>query len=214
MNDWLLVNEYAKTHAKRFDLSLKWIKPYLKENVRVLELGGESSFTPILRAACPSAEVIFSTGDLKNGIPDTDGQHFDLILCMEVIEHIHDREPTMHEWHGTGASAMLQDALYKCAKPDGRLFLTTPNPCSITGIHHVMAHHPPMIYRPHVREYAPYELDVIVRASGWKIVARESFDVWMNAITNMQHQLISQFLSKSGQSNELRGEDIFLLASP
>ena len=40
----------------------------------------------------------------------------------------------------------------------GPPLLTTPNASSLNVLHKVLMQQPPMVYRPHVREYAPHEL--------------------------------------------------------
>ena len=205
-------DEYLKVHQKRFDLSLKWLEPYIK-GARVLELGGSSQFQYM--AARAGAAVTFATvGDLRKPIDDLNywvGENWDVVLCMEVIEHIADTDGLHTEWQGDGVAMMLSEA-YRMLKPGGILFLTTPNAASITAICHALRLAPPMLYRPHVREYAPSELDEIVRAAGFEIIHRETYDVWLNSISPGQHQYISDFIYRAGYPMELRGEDIFLLA--
>ena len=139
------------------------------------------------------------------------GDRWDVVLCMEVLEHIADGDGLHTEWQGDGVNTLLAE-MFRVLKPGGVLFLTTPNAVSITAIHHALRLAPPMLYRPHVREYAPYELDELVRAAGFAIDRRETLDVWRNAITPEQHKTISDFIYHHGYPADLRGEDIFLLA--
>jgi tRNA(Leu) C34 or U34 (ribose-2'-O)-methylase TrmL len=69
-----------------------------------------------------------------------------------------------------------------------------------------------MLYRPHVREYSVYELDEMIRPIGFEIVRRETLDVWRNAISMREHAQIKRFIEEENYPQELRGEDIFLLA--
>jgi SAM-dependent methyltransferase len=204
-----LRDDYAAVHAKRFELSLEWLQPHLDKKSVVLEMGGTSPFSwmigPLIGGYHGAPE------DLRCGI-NRDSDRYDAVLCMEVIEHIADKDGLHTEWTGDGVNAMLRDA-FRVLRPGGVLFLTTPNAASITAIHHALRLAPPMIYRPHVREYAPYELDEIVRAAGFVIERRETLDVWRNAISPEHHQRITEFIDYSGfYPRELRGEDIFLLA--
>lgn len=202
---------YDEVHAHRYALSLDWIKPFLKDAM-VLELGGESPFTAMLREQNLASAIVASTHDLRKP-SESFGDAWDVVICMEVIEHVHDIDPTRHEWHGTGAHTMLCDA-FRILKPGGLLFLTTPNAVSATVLHHAMRLAPPMLFRPHVREFAPYELDEVVRAAGFQITMRETFDVWNNAIQSSDHNRIIGFLRDYYPDTDpkLRGEDIFLLA--
>lgn len=205
-----LRDDYAAVHAKRFELSLQWIVPHLLSGADVYELGGATEFTGMLKAAADFAGA--SQHDLRYDRPQIPDGRFDVVLCMEVIEHIADKDGLHTEWTGDGVDTMLREA-FRILKPGGILFLTTPNAASITAIHHALRLAPPMIYRPHVREYAPYELDEIVRAAGFVIERRETLDVWRNAISPEHHRRISEFIDYSGfYPRELRGEDIFMLA--
>jgi SAM-dependent methyltransferase len=179
----------------------------LKEGMRILELGGVGHFR------IPGFHTVGSVGDLRYW---TSGVHegYDLALCMEVLEHINDQETRKlkTEWRGDGVAHLLK-ATFDALRPGGILFLTTPNAHSITTIHHALHMRPGYLYRPHVREYAVYELDELVRNAGFEIERRETLDVWLNALSPVNHKLIKDFISNNGFPTCLRGEDIFLLAS-
>jgi len=206
MND-----DYADVHAKRYQKSLEWISPLADKAEKILDVGGESPFTKILRERWPGKIEPYLTGDLRKLFIIA---NCDLILAMETIEHIpdcEDPETIHHRWIGTGAEGLLASC-WMSLKPGGHLFLTTPNCCSITAIHHALNHQPPMLYRPHVREYSVYELDEMIRPIGFEIVRRETLDVWRNAISMREHAQIKRFIEEENYPQELRGEDIFLLA--
>jgi len=202
-------DDYAQVHARRFDLSLEWLKPHINSSSIVLDAGGMSPFSDMIAPLV--ARLSGAPQDLRYGFRDREHDFFDAVLCMEVIEHIADQDGLHTEWAGDGVHAMLRGA-FRVLKPGGILFLTTPNAASITAIHHALRLAPPMIYRPHVREYAPYELDELVRSAGFVIERRETLDVWLNAILPSEHEAISRFIFNAGYPEELRGEDIFLLA--
>lgn len=208
--------DYDTVHHKRFSLSAQWLKSFITPGCRVLELGGRSTFTKTLEDQ--GAVVVTTEFDLRKPWPDDfTEREFDIVLCMEVIEHISDPDngSTPTEWQGSGVANMLTEARDRL-KGAGILFLTTPNAASITAIHHAMRLAPPMIYRPHIREYAPYELDALVRHHGFEITRRETLDVWLNAISQDNYRRIAAFLRSMGDGfpAQLRGEDIFLLAKP
>lgn len=199
--------DYDKVHAKRFDLSYEWVKPHLTADTKVLDLGGGSIFRNRLAPASVSGT---DASDLRKAIP-VRSSSVDLVLCMEVLEHIGDRDGMHTEWAGDGVKMLMTESR-RVLKEGGVFFLTTPNAASITAIHHALRLAPPMIWRPHVREYAPYELDEVVRQAGFEIIRRETFDVWRNAISETAHSALSQFIYHQGYPTTLRGEDIFLLA--
>ena len=202
------MDQYQKDHQLRFQLSAEWLAPIMSPVTQVLELGGTGIFK------CPgSPQVTGSVGDLRYTHPAP--SLYDVVLCMEVLEHINDRDaigadiPT--EWRGDGVSHMLHTAWHSLKK-GGHLFLTTPNASSITCIYHALNLRPGVLYRPHVREYSVYEVDELVRDQGFEIVRRETHDVWRNAINAGEHDAIREFIQTQGYPDTLRGEDIFLLA--
>lgn len=206
--------DYDTVHSKRYKLSHEWLKSFIKPGCLVLELGGRGKFTSELEGM--GAVVATTDFDIRKPWPEEFGDtKFDVVLCMEVIEHISDPDdggiPT--EWTGKGVNNMLIEVRNRM-QPDGILFLTTPNAASVTAIHHAMRLAPPSIYRPHVREYAPYELDALIRHHGFEISRRETHDVWLNAISGENYRRIITFIRSMGNDFPamLRGEDIFLLA--
>ncbi len=201
--------DYATVHAKRYQLSLEWLMPLLTPGVQLLDTGGGSPFHAMLQSL--GHTVGCTRSDLRYRFLTVLDEAADVVLCMEVFEHLADRDGLNAEWAGSGTSSFLSEC-FRVLKPGGHLFLTTPNAASITAIHHALRLAPPMIYRPHVREYAPYELDELVRQAGFVIDRRETHDVWLNAIAPAQHKRIQQFIAANGYPRELRGEDIFLLA--
>jgi len=202
--------DYDQVHALRFRLSLDWLRQHLPAGIaRILELGGNTTFTAMV--AGEGHVVIPFASDLRKKLAAAHRGAFDAVLCMEVIEHVADTDRLHTEWAGDGVGVMLESAM-RALKPGGILFLTTPNAVSITTLKHALHLVPPMIYRPHVREYAPYELDEIIRAAGFIIERRETLDVWRNAISVEEHKWISDFIAERGYPRELRGENIFMLA--
>lgn len=200
---------YNDVHAKRFRISLEWLLPRVTPDSLILELGGASVFSTML--AEHGLQVSVHDADLRYPL-NRGSTMYDAVLCMEVIEHVADTDGLHTEWVGDGVASMLKES-FRVLKPGGTLFLTTPNAASITAIHHALRLAPPAIYRPHVREYAPYELDELVRAAGFHIDRRETLDVWRNAISPGDHERIARFIRASGYPAALRGEDIFLLAT-
>ena len=202
------MDQYQKDHQLRFQLSAEWLAPIMSPVTQVLELGGTGIFK------CPgSAQVTGSVGDLRYTHPAP--SLYDVVLCMEVLEHINDRDPIgadiPTEWRGSGAHYALRSA-FLSLKSGGHLFLTTPNASSITCIHHAMNLRAGVLYRPHVREYSVYEVDELVRGAGFEVVRRATCDVWRNAISEGEHTAIQAFIQSRGYPDALRGEDIFLLA--
>jgi SAM-dependent methyltransferase len=201
---------YDQAHAERYARSLEWIAPLADKAGKILDVGGESPFTKTIRQTWPGKLQPYYNGDLRRGfvVPDCD-----LILAMEVLEHLSDieREDEIpHCWTGSGAQMFLASC-WMSLKPGGALFLTTPNGHSATVIYKALNLEPPMLFRPHTREYSVYELDELIRQAGFEIVRRETLDVWRNAISDRAWRDILSFIRRYGYNDDLRGEDIFVL---
>ena len=98
-------------------------------------------------------------------------EHFDTVLCCELIEHL-SADP-MH----------MMCEVNRILKPGGHLVLTTPNICCLRAISAILqGYHPgffPAYIRPaadgadtgarHNREYAPRELAYLFRDSGFDL---------------------------------------------
>lgn len=200
---------YDDVHAQRFELSMKTILDNVPEGATVLELGGGGLFTERLKAE--GYKVTVPKGDYRYV---TFKGEYDAVLCMEVIEHIHDKEDdTPTEWRGTGVDHMMA-SMFAALRPGGVLFLTTPNADSINVINKLIHRQGTMVYRPHVREYTVHELVELTRKAGFRVAHVETHECWDNSMTPEWRRKISKLISDhygpSGLVN--RGEDIFLLA--
>lgn len=207
-------DNYDEVHAERFRLSLELLLPRLPQGARVLELGGEGTFTRMLRKTRPDVVVVHVAGDLREAQLETGGGAYDAVLCMEVIEHINDREEPrlVTEWQGSGVAHMLGQVRDNL-KPGGLLFLTTPNVASLNTLHKLLSGQPPMVYRPHVREYTCWEIADLLRWAGFELIdgspfTRESWDMTM---TEAQRARLAAIAKAQGMSPYHWGENIFAL---
>jgi SAM-dependent methyltransferase len=203
--------DYERTHAERYRLSLEMLRPHLRPDLRVLDLGdGKGGFLAHLRPLV--AKVDSYPADLREPFVTALGP-YDLVLCMEVIEHIHDREahPFATEWWGTGTANLMAES-FRVLNPGGRLFLTTPNACSLNAIAKAMTMAPPAVYRPHVREYAPQEIVAMLKAPGFEIESFTTCDPWGGGVNGKERSALAQFISKIGWHSPHRGEDMMVLA--
>jgi SAM-dependent methyltransferase len=203
--------DYLAVHRRRFELSLACLRPHLRPGLAVLELGGSGPFTDLLRESSGLSAQPTMT-DLRYPLPAIADAAFDLVLCMEVLEHLHDQERDLpHRWEGSGAGCMLATA-FRVLKPGGLLFLTTPNVCSLRSLAALMALRPPGLYRPHVREYTPAEVGALVRGAGFTGLVCTTCDPWGRGVTGREAGDLLAFLRNSGRPASDRGEDIFLKA--
>jgi len=133
--------------------------------------------------------------------------HFDVVLCCEVIEHL-----ILDPMH----------LLFECHRiidEGGLLLITTPNAASLTSVMRSLhGSRNPQVFSgypaagnsdtPHVREYTPRELSDAVEAAGFEIEALFTERIlgfeegaWVNAL-----------LEREGFDTLLRGEQTYCLA--
>jgi SAM-dependent methyltransferase len=211
---WKNDPNYEQVHAERYRLSREWLKPLLTPGSWVLSLGDPGSFESWAAAQIGQGGRLDPYGyDLRYAF---DSQlrnvRYDVALCMEVFEHIHDQEedkPT--EWRATGTANLLRE-IFAHLKPGGLLFLTTPNACSLNVLFKVLTMQPPMVYRPHVREYAPTEIADMLRGAGFALKRFETLDPWGGGCSGSTRRITEKLLRDHGHESPHRGEDIFVLA--
>lgn len=170
--------------------------PSIGRSLRSLEIEGEPRFTK--ETDLFDAEV--------HTYPYPDGA-FEVILCCELIEHLL-RDP-MH--------LMLE--CRRVLVDDGLLVLTTPNVSSLTSVSAVLEgrRNPQVFARypergnsdvPHVREYTPYEIRLLLSAAGFEIE-----HLTTERLPGAQHSTWAlSLLETSGFDCALRGEQIYCLA--
>lgn len=158
-------------HLRRYEETWRAIEPF--RHAKLLDVGGESAFTAWLREqGCNVA----STGDhdVREPWPFADGA-FDLVLIMEVLEHLRDREDSPRcTWTESGQLACLREA----RRVGARLFLSTPNVTSLRNVDNVLRGHHPFMFPPHVREMTPNDVRRLLGEAGWERVPLWTADVW------------------------------------
>ena len=203
-------NGYDVGHRDRFIESYLFIQPYLKENARILEVGGKSNFSRFIESKHPTIKVDSTTTDLRYILPIASEQ-YDLVLNMEVFEHINvASDCDMHEFD----NSTVKTFLYECnrvLKPGGVLFLTTPNAHSLLLLNSILTCQPGMFYRRHVREYSCDEMIAFVTDAGFKIEQFDTKDVW-NCLPREKFTWLFNFAKSSGCKVDWMREDIFILA--
>lgn len=207
--------DYNLIHAARFQLSYEWIKEYLKPESKILELGLPGLFSFIIQESNPSIEVINTTTDLRYKFELPSGV-FDVLLNMEVIEHIKDRDisdtKNYHEvslFSMTGIDSFLTEC-NRVLKPGGLMFLTTPNMNSRQNIHRILNYLPPMNYYPHVREFTIGELKRWTEERGFEVIKVDTYDIYGEYQPGCKQQVESMLVEK-GFLTKYRGDGIFML---
>ena len=127
------------------------------KNNRILELGGMS---PISTFLSRTNDCCKTNTDLRYSI-DYEDKSFDYVFSFEVFEHISDKaSDSIYDvalFRESGIREIASEVV-RVLKPGGKLIVTTPNPNSFRSLENLLSGQPPMIFRPHVREYTKNEL--------------------------------------------------------
>ncbi len=168
-------------HNRRYRLTLQAAWPALSRAERILDLGGTSPFTAMLRTFT-TAEVVSETRDLRLPFADRPGT-FDVVFCLEVIEHLTDRpsvEPgALAMFTGSGIRSCLAESL-RALRQGGTLVLSTPNVCSYRSLRNLLEHRHPFAFAPHHRELSLGDVRTHLVEAGFEIDTLTTIDAWSN----------------------------------
>jgi SAM-dependent methyltransferase len=211
---WLAANGGPDGHGPRYCASLKWIERFLSAGARLLDCGGPSPFRDALGRFFPQVAVEGTTGDLRYPLPLEAGR-YDLVLAMEVLEHLKDQEGeglSRDLFTGSGMQNLLREA-YRVTKPDGRLFVTTPNLACWRSLDNLIRQEHPHFYAGHVREMMRWEVEWRVRDAGWAIEKADTLSIWnRHGLSAERIAGLSAALKVLGAPQEHRGDCTFVLA--
>lgn len=215
--DWLRNNPHSEPHHNlRFALTLEVLEGLPHENI--LDVGGESIFTTLMRERWPASKVD-ATGDIDvrtNGFDST--QTRDLVVFTEVIEHLHDLH-TYHQdydtrarWTGSGQLACLHH-ICQCMCIGAYLFITTPNAAGLRVLWNTLHGLPPITYDPHVRELTMPQLQSLVLKTGLEICDSGTWTCWHHHnVSNEDVDRLMRIISQMNGPMEGRGDDLWLIA--
>lgn len=166
-------------HDRRYLLSLQSVLPLLKPEYSVLTIGGKSIFEDLLTKY--SGIQIEGTGfDLRYPF-QIPSESYDFILCMEVLEHVTDTPSTdigtIATFTGSGIRNVMSEC-YRILKPNGVMFLTTPNVCGPQQIYNILLNVHPYRYHPHNRELSFDDVKEYISESKFEIENVERPHVW------------------------------------
>lgn len=195
-------------HYYRYLTTFAAAWPHLegRANLTIVETGGSSPLLDYLRGthAC-----FVTTTDLRDALDCPDAAA-DIVLSLEVMEHLKDRrETTMDEivlFRETGVQRYAQE-IARSLRPGGLLIMTTPNAASAQAFQNVVEGHPGMVFRPHVREYVKDEILRIF--AGLDMVEHQTFFNFFHMGDNGA-ALIARIVAAGGNPTD-RGDDHFLV---
>lgn len=230
-----LMEDYVLVHLQRLVHTLM-ITPVGTPQDRVLELGCYLQMTPALRkylgygevrgayygaagrtnhaaTTSISGEVFSCPVDLFDAERDRfpyPEEHFQTILCCELIEHL-----------STDPMHMMAE-IHRILVPGGVLILTTPNIASLRGVHAMLhGYHPELfsayikpnpdgIVDPrHSREYTPREIALLMETTGFQVELLETGDYGK---PQPYFEWTEQLLETHHCPAQLRGEIIYCRA--
>jgi len=205
------VVEYIAVHTNRYILSYNYIKEYLYEGMKILELGDRSKFADFIVSNHGCIVDNIKT-DLRYDF-NIETNSYDFILNMEVLEHIKDKNEDNEDFHlrekmtFSGMKSLLSEC-NRILKPDKLMFLTTPNASSVAVILNVIDYKSPFDYPPHVRELSIFELRELVK--DFQILKLDTIFSWYpNRLENYNKTL--ETLKELGVSCENRGDNILTI---
>jgi SAM-dependent methyltransferase len=202
-------DDYDAIHAVRFRETVKAFGPYLEAAKSVIELGGHGR---IGLFAQETFGVQYTNYEAELREPyDLPSEAFDVVLCLEIIEHLKDR-PSIEEeqndyWNYSGVLNLLSES-HRILKSGGVLLVTTPNATSVDTIKCILAGDHPFMFDPHVRELAPKQVKAFAEHVGFTLEEFGTFFAWGVCDQELRHK-ISKMIAELGFDPSHRGDDAF-----
>jgi predicted SAM-dependent methyltransferase len=201
--------QYLTPHKTRIVKSIEWLAPYVREDTRMLDLGG-GMFPHIFTKVFPDICGEHTNTDLRYPLK-TPSEQYDIIINTELLEHLKDRvESNVEHFDLSGFHSLLSES-YRILKTGGIMFVTTPNASSIGILYRQLMGWPPHYYYPHVREYTVHELRQFLEEHLFSIERIETLDVY-DDLPEDRSAAISNMLAENGYNTELRGDCTFVIA--
>lgn len=206
---------YIYTHIDRYTQSYDYIRNYIKPNSRILDIGSNNNGSTFIKLIRDNFDCIIESHNNDLRYPfNISSDKYDLIICMEIIEHIKDRnsediaELSQFNWNGMDN---LMSEMYRCLKSGGHLFLTTPNACSYDCIIKILSGKNPNHYIPHVKEFTYEELIEYVKKFNFIIEKSETIDSWSSEKFKVERTDIINFLRSFELSTDNRLQNTFCI---
>lgn len=197
-----------KFDKKRYQETLFCLCDLIKRDDKILEIGNKNYLSSNITQKYFSKNNFTNTNfELRHGNYPLKDNYYDLIIATEVIEHICD-DPYQEATTFSGVKNMLLE-FNRILKPNGKLFITTPNATGIWLIQRLLLHEIPWFYDYHFRELSINELSKLLFSAGFKIQDISTKQVWHF----WNYEPIYEFMKNNNYSIENRGDDIFCIAT-
>jgi predicted SAM-dependent methyltransferase len=206
--------DYDNVHNLRYGVSYLKIRDYIKPDSHILDMGGINgelgAFGWYINMK-HGVKAKTSDTDLRYPLSHIPDNTYDIVLNMEVFEHIKDQENApIHCFDFSGVNTFISEC-YRVLKPGGVMLLTTPNAHSLTNFIRILDCNTPVFYKPHVREYGARETANILSEHGFKIKLLETHNVW-NELQEEKRNWIRSVAINCGSNANLMENDTFILA--
>ena len=209
---------YVRHNLKRFLLTIDWLP---KRQARVLDLGSDRHFALLLAKERPGYDISCvnlrvargapadaghihevsgtesrrlgcATVDVEHDALPWDAESVDIVLCLELIEHL------------LADPVHMVLEIHRVLKPGGALLLTTPNMLSwrhilnaVGGIYPMehMKYHRSLGCTQHVREYSPWEIRQLLEEAGFRLERLRTFEVTRTRRLNLLERTLAAALT-------------------
>ena len=216
--DYIEKNNDQEWHNHRMGNSIDYIYGFIKNIIKkkseciILDVGDyEYVFTKALQDVL-GCKILNTKGDLRYPNNVCENTNADIILLMEVIEHLPDIDNNNGEvFKYTGIKGMLRN-IVNYASPDCLIFITTPNLCSYSSIHKLLIGEHPYNWQPHPRELTINELVKLFNEFNLSIINMSTYRSWAWYSDDILEE-IKKIISKINKSSDKNREDnlFFLL---
>jgi hypothetical protein len=207
-------------HNLRFAKSIVYMQELgVMENVRtVFEVGWRSHFSDVFNETFPGVTIVYAEPlDVRKQIVLPGPSNIDLILFMEVMEHLNDIDSadiaTISTYMASGINGFLQN-LKPYMQAHTRLFITTPNVDGYKCIMNLLQGVHPYFYSPHHRELSTHDVANALAANGYRCLDIRTYIVWNHhGVPREKIIAIEKLIKEIGNKDINRGDDIFCLAT-
>ena len=203
---------YGDHEKTRYIETFNRLQDHISPNCRILELGDYSAISLFLRK--DGSDISVLTDDLRYSF-DLPSDLFDVVLSLEVVEHLKDTHSSQRDLDETttftfsGVNNMFRES-FRVLKFGGYLCVTTPNACSADAIGRTLLEMHPYHREPHVREFTAREVVLFGENNGFEVELVDSFDAWP-PVPNVKRERVRELIEAEGFSNALRGNCLFVL---
>lgn len=158
-----------EVHHKRYQSTLNFLESnnLINADTSILDCGGGTDFIEnFLKPKYSNISIDSTSSDLRYDL-DIPSNKYDLVLCMEVIEHIKDQDSSIIHDIASFTGSGINNLLKECArvlKENGSLLITTPNIHSYKVLHNWIHKGAEIFnYRLHPRELSYKYIEEIAK---------------------------------------------------